>query len=226
MAKKIEKSEENLMAVESALGKTEQFIETHKNLLAYILIGIVALVLIYMGVRRFYFQPREIEAQAQIFVAEQYFEKDSLDLAMFGDGTYPGFEEIIDNYGGTKSGNLAKYYLGICYLNKGEFETAIKYLKKFKSKDKIVGPMAKGAIGDAYLELGKNEEALEYYMKAANMNKNILSTPVFLMKAGLTYEILENKTEAVKIYKIIKQEYPKSFEAREIDKYIARASAI
>jgi len=223
MAKKKDQTEDRIVAVEEALSKTEQFIENKKNLLSYIVLGIVILVAAYMGYTKFILAPKEIDAQSQMFVAEQYFEKDSLELAIYGDGNYLGFIDIISEYRITKSANLAKYYLGICYLKQGDFDNAIKYLKKYKSKDKMVAPMAKGAIGDAYMELNETDKALEYYLKAAEMNDNELTSPLFLMKAGWTYEILNDFEEAANVYEKIKQEFPRSFEARDIDKYIARA---
>ena len=54
---------------------------------------------------------------------------------MNGDGTNPGFIQILDQYGSTKSGNLAKYYLGICYLKTGDFRHVLKpQIKNFKGE--------------------------------------------------------------------------------------------
>jgi tetratricopeptide (TPR) repeat protein len=226
MAKKIVKTDENLVAIEEALSKTERFIEDNKNKLMYILGAIVAIILIMISINRYVLVPREKNAHAQMFVAEQYFEKDSLDLALNGDGNYPGFLEIIDSYKWTKQANLAHYYAGVIYLKKGEFEEALTHLKKFKGKDKVVATMAKGCIGDAYMELGDNKQALKYYLKAANEDKNDFLTPVFLMKLAQTYEILGQYKDALEQYRIIQREYPQSNESREIEKYIGRIEAL
>jgi tetratricopeptide (TPR) repeat protein len=136
---------------------------------------------------------------------------------------YPGFLQIIDDYGITKSANLSHYYAGICYLNLGNFEEAIHHLEKFKSKDQVVSAMATGAIGDAYMEMDDVASAAGQYMKAAEMRDNEFSAPIFLMKAGMANEILGNFDEALDAYETIKYDYPMSNEAREIDKYIAKA---
>ena len=83
------------------------------------------------------FQPKEVDAQSQIFRAEQYFEKDSFKLAFEGDGDALGFNDIIDEYGVTETANLAHYYAGICYLRLGEYENAIDDLKSFDSNDRL-----------------------------------------------------------------------------------------
>jgi tetratricopeptide (TPR) repeat protein len=223
MAKKSDKTEEKIAAVEHALDKGEQFFEKNKNLIFYVLLGIIVIVGGIFGYNKFILGPKQSEAQSQMFYAEQYFEKDSLKLAMNGDGTNPGFIQIIDEYGSTKSGNLARYYLGICYLKTGEFQQAIDNLEDFSSDDQIIGPMAIGATGDAYLELGDTQKAVDKYLKAADKKNNNFTTPMFLMKAGMAYEILGQYDKAVGVYEKIQKEHFKSFESRDIEKYIARA---
>ena len=226
MAKKKDKTEDRIVAVEEVLSKTEQFIENNHKVLT-IIVGVIAvLILGFFAFKRLYVEPREKEAQEQIFMAEKYFEMDSLNLALYGDGNYPGFLDIIDDYSITKTANLAKYYTGIIYLNMKDFENAIDYLSSYKGRDQIVAPMAIGAIGDAYMELDNPEKAVTYYMDAAIDNDNDFTSPLFYLKAGWTYEILGKYGEAADVYKKIQTEYPKSNEAREIEKYIARAEGL
>lgn len=224
--KKTDQTEERIVKVEEALSRTEKFIEKNQTILLYIIGGIIALVLIYMGYKKFYEAPREKKAQEQMFMAEKYFEKDSLNKAINGDGNYPGFKTIIDEYSGTKSSNLAHYYLGVCYLKKGQFQSAVDELKKFSSGDEIVGPMAKGAIGDAYVELKNYDNAVSSYIDASDLKKNNFTSPMFLMKAGMTYELMNKYDKAAEMYKKIKQDYPQSNEGREINKYIAYAEGM
>lgn len=226
MAKKQDRTEDRIVAVEEALSKTEKFIERNQKLLTIIVGVIIVLVLGFFGFKRLYVAPREAEAQEQMFMAERYFEMDSLSLALNGDGMYPGFLEIIDDYGITKSANLAHYYTGIIYLRQGNFEEAIDHLKKFKSKDQVVSVMARGAIGDAYMEMNDMGEAVDYYVDAATMRDNEFSAPIFYMKAGMAYELLGRHSEALEMYETIKYDYPTSNEAREIDKYIAKMEGL
>lgn len=223
MAKKTTKAEENIQSIEEALGKTEQFIEENQRIILIVLGVIVGLVLIYFAYQRFYIQPRESRAQKEMFMAEKYFGQDSLNLALNGDGINAGFLDIARRYRFTKSAGLANYYIGTIYMKQGNYNAAISHFKKFRAKDPLVRPMALGAIGDAYLELGQKSKAVKYYMKAANSSKNEFTTPLFLLKAGWTYEILKDYKNAVKVYKRIQKEFPASNEAREIEKYIARA---
>jgi len=180
----------------------------------------------YFAWDKLYVAPQEEEAQSKMFVAQQYFENDSLDKAINGDGNNPGFKTIAEDYGVTKSANLAHYYLGVCYLKKGKFEDAISELKQFDTDSEVLGPVATGAMGDATLEMGKQEDAVALYLKAAKMNENKFTTPLYLMKAGGVYEDLKNYDIALKVYEQIKSDYVTSTEGREIEKYIARVKAL
>lgn len=222
MTKKKTAQEDNLQELESALTKTEQFIEDHQKKLTYAVGAIVVLVGAFLALNRFYIQPKEEEALNQMFMAENYFEKDSFNLAINGDGNYLGFLDIIDDYGMTKSANRAKYYVGISYLHLGQFEDAIDYLKKFKTDDLLLAPVKAGAIGDAMLELGKTDEALKQYQKAYSETENELTTPVYKMKAASLLESMNKFDEALKLYEEIKKDYPQSAEGTTVDRYIAR----
>ena len=232
--KKFEETDETFAQIEETLGRTEQFVENNKNNLGYGIAAILAAILLVLGYINYIKKPAESEAYAKIFHAEQYFEIDSLDLALNGDGINPGFLDIIDDYGSTKSGNLAHYYAGICYLKLAAKDPEIKEtylgnaideLKDFSSDDLNVQPMAIGAIGDAYMELGETEKAVGYYMKAANHNDNEFTTPLFLKKAGMTYSMLGDHEKALEAFNTIKTKYYKSTEGREIKKYIGREEA-
>ena len=222
MAKKKAQQDDNLQELESALTKTERFIEDNQKVITYAVGAIILVVVGYLGFSKFYLQPREEEAQSQMFMAESYFEKDSFNLAINGDGNYLGFLDIIDEYGMTESANLANYYTGISYLHLGQFEDALDYLKDFKTDDLLLEPIVAGAKGDAYLELGEMDKALKQYEKAYSINDNQLTTPVYMMKAANLLEMMDEPEEALAIYKRIKQEYPDTAEGRMIDRYIAR----
>ncbi|NQV02678.1 MAG: tetratricopeptide repeat protein [Bacteroidia bacterium] len=225
-AKKVDtkKADERLHTVEEALSKTEAFIERNQQIILIVVGVLIVIVLGFFGFRKYYLEPKEKEAQGQMFMAEMYFEQDSLSRALNGDGNYLGFLDIIDQYGLTKSANLATYYAGISYLKLGDYEQAIEYLKDFDGDDQVAAPLATGAIGDAYMELDNVEKAIGYYIEAADQSNNELTAPLFLMKAGMVYEIQGNYRRALEMYKRIKQEYPRSFEGTQIDKFISFAT--
>ena len=209
--------------VEQALSSTEQFIEDNQKTLSIIALALIVIVGGYWGLKKMYFQPLEQEALNSIFTAQSYFERDSFKLALNGDGNSLGFLDVIDEYGSTKPGELAQYYAGVCYLHLGDYDQAIEYLSDFSSDDELLNATTQGAIGDANLELGNKEEAISYYKKAAELD-NEITAPTYLMKLGLLYEDMGDKSKALEAYNKIRKNYKSSPEARSIDKYITRAS--
>lgn len=226
MVKKTDKTEDRIVAVEEAFSKTEQFIEKNQKIIVIVVGVLVVVVLGYFGFKKFYLAPREAQAQSQMFMAEKYFEADSLNKALNGDGPNPGFLQIIDQYGITKSANLAHYYAGIIYLKKGQFQEAVDQLKKFSADDQVVGPMAKGALADAYMELNQVEKAAGLYMEAATMKDNEFISPMLLTKAAWAYESIGKYDKARDAYLKLKEKYIRSSEAREVDKYIAKMDGL
>jgi len=216
---------ENLQEVEHALTTAEMYFEKNSKIITIIFGAAVVIALLLLATHRFYSLPREAKAKEQMFVAEQYFEKDSFNLAINGDGNYPGFLDIIDDYGRTKAGKLARYYAGISNLHLGKYQEAIDYLGDFKTEDLLLAPVVLGATGDAYYELGNKEKAVKLYMEAAELNPNAFTSPVYYLKAGNLYEALGSKDKALTAYKVIKDKYAESNEGRSIDKYIARLTA-
>ncbi|MEN6619554.1 MAG: tetratricopeptide repeat protein [Rikenellaceae bacterium] len=207
-------------SVGEALNQTEHFIERYKKPLIYSMIAIVAIIAIGFAYQHLYRKPQINEAQAQTFVAEQYFRADSFALALNGDGNALGFKQIIDEYG-NNAGKAIYLYAGISELQLGNYNEAITFLKKYDGKDLILQARALCNIGDAYAGLQQNKEAVGYYMKAAKHVDNQYAAS-YLLKAGIMYEELGEKENAIKAYEEIKVKYPQSVEGYEIDKYISR----
>ena len=217
--------------LDEGASKTEEWVEKNQKYI-FIVLGAVAILTIgYLLYNKYVAEPKQDTAANEMFDAQQFFKQateattpnatDSLyKLALNGKDKKIGFLKIADDFSGTDAGNLANYYAGMSLLNTGKFQEAIKYLENFSSNDKMLKPLAIGAIGDANSELNKSKEALEFYVKAAETNKNELTTPRFLLKAGQTALSLGNKTDALKYFTEIKEKYETSPDAQGIDGYI------
>ena len=223
MAKKSNKTDDQFAQVENALSKTEQYIEDNQNKLMKIVAAVVAVIALFIAYQSLYLEPQSVEAQSEMFNAEIYFEKDSFNLALNGDGQYLGFIDIADQYSSTKQGKLANYYAGLSYLYLKDYDNAIDYLNDFKSDDIVLSSLALGSIGDAYLELDDKNKALSYYKKAANNDENSFTTPRYLMKQALILEYNNEYDGALEIYLNIQENFNESRESQNIDKYIYRA---
>ena len=216
--KKKNSTDQQFANIEEGLSKTEQFVEDNRNIIISIIGFIILIFIIIYGYKNFYQIPLNTKAQKELFVAEQYFEKDSFQIALHGNENFVGLINIIEEYKNTKSGKLALYYSGISYLHLGEYPNAIKMLEKYDSDDLLLLSIATTAIGDAFSEMNQPKEAIEYYKKSINIYNNELTTPRTLMKCAKIYETEQNFEEAHKCYKKIKSDFPEAI--KNIEKYI------
>lgn len=224
MADQGKKPNSDNLEITETISKAEGYVSENKKSITIIGGAILVVILGYFGYTNMIVKPQEENAQKEMFMAERYFQQDSVDKAINGDGQFPGFIEIIDNYGSSSSANLAHYYLGMSYMKKGQWESAIEYLSKYDAEDDITGALALGAIGDANLELKDNDEAEKFYMKAVDYDKNQFTAAIFLMKAATVKELKNDYKGAADLYERIKKDYPQSTEARDIERYLVRAN--
>ena len=226
MAKKkeqFEKQDEQLQEVNEALTGAGKWIEDNANLISWIVLGIAVVVCAIIAINNYVIKPNALEASNENAKAVVYFMAGDYDKALNGDDAECiGFEAIADEYGRYQQGKLAALYAGICYYEKGEYEEAAKYLKKFEAEDLNIDPAAHQLLGDAYVELGEYGKAAKAFEAAAKSGNEVIA-PMSLKKAGVVYLHEGEKSKALKAFKAIKEEYPASSEAQDIDKYIAVA---
>jgi TolA-binding protein len=223
MAKKEETKDllENAEVIQEKLIDVETWLEKNPKTA----IGIVAAILLIVGGYfgyRYYLGNQDDIAQKEMFQAIRYFEADSLNLALNGDGNNLGLLQIIEDYGSTDAGNLANYYTGVIYLKQGKFPLAIFHFEDFSSDDLLVQARAYSLMGDAYMEQKDYENAAKYYSKAANYKPNKEFTPTYLMKAALAYEKLNQNQKAIDAYQTIIDKYWESPELQSAKKFKAK----
>lgn len=218
MAKEIKN--QNAEAVVEAVSKTEKFFNENGKLLSIIAVAVVVIAAGIFCWFKFAYQPKVEEAQGQMAYAEQNFRAGDFELALNGDGNVLGFAQVIDEYG-AKAGKSVYFYAGVCELQLGNWDAAIRYLDSYKGKDAILKARATACIGDAYVGLEEYGKALGYFEKAAAMADNIYAAG-YLLKAGVTAEKLGQNAKALECYKKIKDQYPSSMEGYDVDKYIGR----
>jgi tetratricopeptide (TPR) repeat protein len=170
-------------------------------------------------------QPKEEQAEKAIYKAQQYFAQDSSGKVLQGDGVNKGVLAIINNYSGTKTANLAKFYAGVSYLKLGKFNDAVNYLKDFTTDSKPVQMRAYGCLGDAYSELNKKTEAIDAYKKAASaFESDETNSAEYLFRAAMLSEVSGNTQQAVDLYKQLKDKFPATMRGSQADKYLYRLS--
>ncbi len=212
---------ENPELLRDQLTKTEQFLEDHRTIVLGVA-GLIAVVIAGFFGWKYYQDNRNEEAQNMMFQAIHYFESDSLDLALDGDGSNLGFSAIVQEYSGTEAANLANYYAGVSYLKKGQLKPAQLFLEDFSSSDLLVQSKAYSLLGDIHMDQENYDEALSYYKRAAEHKPTSEFSPVYWMQAALAAEKAGNQAEAVSAYETIISEYPESDQLNIAKKYLAR----
>lgn len=228
--------------VDAALTRSEAYFIKHKVSIISTVVGILVVVGLFFYLRS---QVRTEEQKAQTYLTQGavLMAQKDYDKALNGDGKYPGYLKIIKNYSSivpfmsTDASNIAKMCAGLCYAKKGDTKKAIKYLEDFKPQgDKTLSAQGLAALANCYASNKQLDKAVSTFKKAAAKADNDALSPLYLLEAGKILESQKKKSDALKIYTQIKEDYPGCFYsamqptsdgslgAPFIDRYIERVS--
>ncbi len=209
-----------------AMNRTEFFLEKHGRTMSYLILALFVVAALVFGYRALVVAPRAEKAAALIAEAQNRFEQETPDyeLALLGDDSGAGFLEVIERYGATPAGNLAKHYAGICYLHMGDLENAAAYLAKFSPvkglPGQIINAQNLGLQGDVAVEQQDYAKAAKLFAKAAKASDNNLTAPLFLYKQALAEQAAGNRKQAAALCERILADYPMSMEASQAEKLL------
>lgn len=222
MAKKdFKKEEQNLENVQDALNTTSAWIEANQNKLTWTIVAIALVVTGVLALNTYVIKPKAAEANNENAKAVVYFAQGNYELALNGDDAECiGFEAIANDNKCSQAGKLAALYAGVCYYQLGDYEAAAEYLAKFDAKDLNMDPAAAQLLGDTYVHLEDYAKAAKAFENAAASGNEIIA-PMSLKKLGFVQMELGNNKAALKAFESIKNDYPASAEAQDIEKYIA-----
>ena len=223
-------NKQNLQENQAAevIATTGAWVETNKKNIISIVVAVVVIVGGYLGYTYGYQQPREAKAQTLCTDGLQYVQNSDFETALNGEGTFPGYIKIAEDYSGTDGANLANLYAGVCFAQQNKYQEALPYLEAYKpGKDQSVSAMALFALAQCYAATNNIDKAVDTFVEAAEQADNAALSPMCLVEAGKLLESQDKKDEALKLYEQIKSEYPTSTmvvgNPAEIEKYIERA---
>lgn len=208
--------------LDNLMGKYEANKKRINTIVTVVLVAIIG-GLAYL---KLYQEPRIEKAATTVAWAQRMLQVDSFDLALNGNAEHPGFLRVQKKFSGTPTANLCDHYIGVCYLQLGDFDNAIKYLKDFNGKGTMLSYASWGALGDAYMEKGDTEKGIEYYKKAAENKDNEALTPIYLYRLGVAYEMNDQADKAKDAYMQIRNDFPQSQVGQDIDRHLARVGII
>ena len=210
-----------------AMYKLQNSFERNKKIIIGLAVAVIIAVGAFFGYKYFVQQPNEEKAARALYKVQNWFEADSANLVINGDGQSQGGLSVIKKFSGTEAANLAKFYVGMSYLKTGDANNAIKHLGDFNGNGTVMTYSAYGALGDAYMEAGKADKGIEFYNKAAAVGeKDPFTSSLYTFRAGLASERAGKMEEAKKFYKTVKEKYPNTMPGMEIDKYLARVGEL
>ena len=224
MAKEVVTPQDEMLA--SAQTQGENFFEKNSKMVVVAIVVIFALAAAIFGYKKVIVEPRMTKAQEMLFEAQYQFESQNADfaLALNGNENTPGFAQVVEQYGNTPAGNLARMYAAACSLRLGEFAQAQSYINSFKNvkgvPGEIINAMAAGIKGDIAVEKGDNAGAAKLFEQAAKVSENDFTTPMYLRKAALAYKAMGDEAKAEELMKVINEQYPASYDAREAIKLV------
>jgi tetratricopeptide (TPR) repeat protein len=209
---------------EIVIAKARDFWSRNGRMLTIASILVILVAGGWYAYKNFYKAPKETKAAEMMFRAEDYYRKDSANKALNGDGQYWGFLRVIKDYKGTDAANLAHYYAGSCYIKLNDNQKALTYLGKFSTRSKPLQARAYKLMADAYADLGKYKEALEYYQKAAHHfdKDEPFSADCLFMAGYLAQKTLNDTKTAIRLFKEIKEKYPRTQPGYDADNYLAQ----
>jgi tetratricopeptide (TPR) repeat protein len=136
----------------------------------------------------------------------------------------PGLKSIVENYGGTRSGDMARFYLASAYYSMGKYDDALEQFEDTGDLGPRLGVARLSGMAGCYEARQKYSEAGEYYEKAATAYADDINAAENLNNAARSYASAGNKEKALELYKKLKKSYPTTSFGREADRFISQLS--
>lgn len=186
-------------------------------------VGIALAVLIAGG--WFYFNnQRQGNEKAALDFAKvfTYYDNGQYQLAINGvpERNVRGLQAIVNDYGSTEYGNLARFYLGNSHYNLGEYDKALADYEDASLPSTLLESSRIAGIAACYEVKGNFADAAKYFERAGKSSTLDPNTPDYLSNAARNYAKSGNKEQAIELYKYIKKEFSSSAAARDAERYI------
>jgi predicted negative regulator of RcsB-dependent stress response len=179
----------------------------------YLLWGVVALVLVASGAFYYFYTSANAERDASVELAKASRSYEGNDYQ----NAIAQLSNLVDNYGGTTSGKIGRFYLANSFYMTKDYENAEKNFKKFISGfsgDEHFLAAAEGGLASTLVQRNHPAEAAKAFEKAATRYTSVLA-PGFLLQAGRCYTTAGDKAKAREMYDKVIKDYPKSTEKEE-----------
>jgi TolA-binding protein len=224
--KKISKKEIKEDKLVTTYFEATTWYETNKKIVNGVLVGVVILAVVVVAYMN-NVNSNNVKANTELGKVLPYYDQGKYDLAISGNlqENIRGLQSIAEDYGSTKAGELAKFYLANSYFAQGDYEKALKYFLNVNVSDDMLTASALSGAASCYEAKNDCEKAASMFEKAAFKSVKDVNAAENMFHAARNYLTAGKKEKASELFKKVKKEFPTSILAREIDRWIAQASA-
>ncbi len=121
-----------------------------------------------------------------------------------------GLKFIVDEYGSSENGQLAKLLLANSYYGLRDFQNAMKYYDDFGGSNKLSKVAAISGIASVKEAQNDFIGAAKEFERAANYDKENPFRDEYLFYAGRDFSLGNDKASAKRVFEQLKSDFPKS----------------
>ena len=119
------------------------------------------------------------------------------------------FQAIVDQYPHTRSGDMARYFLGLSAADLGDYAQSQRELQALAaSRNQDIASLAKMALASVYRKQGHNKDAIEIYKALADKPTSTVSKAAAQLQLAATLLADMQPLEAKRIYEQVQKENP------------------
>jgi predicted negative regulator of RcsB-dependent stress response len=121
------------------------------------------------------------------------------------------FQAIVEKYPHTRSGDVARYFLGLTSSQLGDNATAERELKRVAAThNDDLSALAKFALASVYRNLNRNKEAIDLYKQLIDKPTHTIGKVTAQLELAATYQADGQAAEAKRLYEQVQKENPSS----------------
>jgi len=223
--KKISKKELKEDALVTTYVKATTFYEEHKRAISIAVTAMTLLVIavIIYGKNR---ADSNVSASTELGNVYQLYDNGQYQMAVDGvpEQNIKGLKSIVDEYGNSEAGDIARFYLANAYYHLGKYDEALDLFEGFDTSEETLEISRLSGIACSYEAKGMHREAAEYFEKAANKNPKDATAAENLHHAAVNYGKAGDKETALDLLAKLKKTYPATSYGRDADRAIAAQS--
>lgn len=197
------------------------YFENNRNTVYSVAAGIVFVVLAFLGYAWMQSNNNQ-KALSQMAIAVQKYEAGEFQASLDGDASFTGMIDIAESFGGTDSGNLAKFYAADALFRTGDMVRALEYFESFSKGADYLGASAYAGEAAIHELNGDHKKAGDLFVRAATVFTSEITSPMYYENAARAYAAGGDKGKARSAYESIRDDFPNSQAARNVDFYLAQ----